>query len=80
MCSYPDVVGFAVADGVHHDQGVAAVEAAGDVGDIDHGEELEVGSEGPVAVLFTIVNQTIPIQLLKDKEGKSYSFPQVNIN
>lgn len=69
-------MGFAVADGVHHDQGVATVEATGDIGDIDHGEELEVGPEGPVAVLYTIVNQTIPIQLLKDKSGNRTASPR----
>lgn len=41
-----DVTGFAGADGGGHDDGVAGVEAAGDVGDVDEREEVIVGALG----------------------------------
>ena len=43
---------FAVANGLLHDQGIASVETAGDIGDIDQWEELEIWSAGTVAVLL----------------------------
>lgn len=46
-----NVMRFAVPDRLHHDQRITAVEATGDVGDIDHGKQLEVGTACPVAVL-----------------------------
>ncbi len=76
VCADGDVVGYAGADGFHHDEGVAGVgggvriqflefcsredsrgvEAAGDVGLVDHGEELEVRTARPVAIGFSQVD------------------------
>lgn len=51
-----DVVLFAEADGFVHDEGVAGVEAAGDVGDVDEGEEGGVGAAFEVAEAFAEVD------------------------
>lgn len=42
VCADEDGVRDAGADGGGHDEGVAGVEAAGDVGDVDQGEEFFV--------------------------------------
>lgn len=47
-----DVVCFAVPDRLHHDQRVAAVEATRYIRNVDRGEQLEVWTAYPIAVLY----------------------------
>lgn len=51
-----DVVRFAEADGLLHDEGVAGVEAAGDIGVVDKRDEVFIGAAGEVAVGFAEVD------------------------
>ena len=48
-----DVVSFALAHCFLHYEGVAAVETAGYVGDVNEREELLVGTAFQIAVAFT---------------------------
>jgi hypothetical protein len=47
-------MGFTVPNRLHHDQRVPSVEAAGDICDIDHREEFEIGTASPVAILYVV--------------------------
>jgi hypothetical protein len=46
-----NIVSFATSHRLHHNERIAPVESAGNIGDIDHGEELEVRTTGPIPVL-----------------------------